>query len=64
MIHEKGVFERWYKVVIPLLKHYYGTGGDLNIDEIQEVIRTEDCEFGILKKVFLMVIFTRISENK
>ena len=36
--------QRWYKVVTPLLKHYYGTGGDLNIDEIQEVIPiTEDC---------------------
>ena len=36
--------QRWYKVVTPLLKHYYGTGGDLNIDEIHEVIPiTEDC---------------------
>jgi hypothetical protein len=27
-----------------LLKHYYGTGGDLNVDEIHEVIPiTEDC---------------------
>lgn len=33
-----GVLERWYKAVIPLLKNYYGTGGDLNIDEINEVI--------------------------
>jgi len=33
-----GVLERWYKAVIPLLKNYYGTGGDLNIDEIKEVI--------------------------
>ncbi len=38
-----GVLERWYKVVTPLLKNYYGTGGDLNIDEIHEVIPiTED----------------------
>ena len=22
----KGVLERWYKAVTPLLKHYYGTG--------------------------------------
>lgn len=35
---KKGVLERWYKVVMPLLKSYYGTGGDLNIDEIHEVI--------------------------
>ncbi|MGB0429264.1 MAG: Glu/Leu/Phe/Val dehydrogenase dimerization domain-containing protein [Bacteroidia bacterium] len=33
-----GVLERWYKAVIPLLKTYYGTGGDLNVDEIKEVI--------------------------
>lgn len=35
---KKGVLERWYKAVIPLLKSYYGTGGDLNVDEIHEVI--------------------------
>lgn len=33
-----GVLDRWYKAVMPLLKNYYGTGGDLNIDEIHEVI--------------------------
>jgi glutamate dehydrogenase/leucine dehydrogenase len=33
-----GVLERWYKAVKPLLKNYYGTGGDLNVDEIHEVI--------------------------
>ena len=33
-----GVLERWYKSIKPLLKNYYGTGGDLNIDEVQEVI--------------------------
>lgn len=39
-----GVLERWYKAITPLLKHYYGTGGDLNVDEIHEVIPiTEDC---------------------
>lgn len=32
------VLKRWYKAVMPLLKSYYGTGGDLNIDEIHEVI--------------------------
>ncbi len=35
---KKGVLERWYKAVAPLLKYYYGTGGDLNVDEIHEVI--------------------------
>jgi len=38
------VLTRWYRAVSPLLKHYYGTGGDLNIDEVNEVIPiTEDC---------------------
>lgn len=32
------VLRRWYKAVMPLLKTYYGTGGDLNIDEVHEVI--------------------------
>jgi len=35
---KKGVLDRWYKAVMPLLKNYYGTGGDLNVDEIHEVI--------------------------
>lgn len=37
------VLQRWYAAVMPLLKYYYGTGGDLNVDEIHEVIPiTED----------------------
>lgn len=32
------VLQRWYAAVMPLLKYYYGTGGDLNVDEIHEVI--------------------------
>lgn len=41
---KKGVLERWFKAVSPLLKSYYGTGGDLNVDEIHEVIPiTEEC---------------------
>jgi glutamate dehydrogenase/leucine dehydrogenase len=41
---KEGVLRRWYAAVSPLLKHYYGTGGDLNVDEIHEVIPfTEDC---------------------
>lgn len=35
---KKEVLKRWYKAVIPLLKSYYGTGGDMNVDEIDEVI--------------------------
>lgn len=35
---KKDVLKRWYKAVRPLLKNYYGTGGDLNVDEIHEVI--------------------------
>jgi len=40
---KEDVLRRWYKAVIPLLKNYYGTGGDMNVDEIEEVIPiTED----------------------
>ena len=35
---KEGVLKRWYAAVKPLLKNYYGTGGDLNVDEIHEVI--------------------------
>ncbi|WP_413798355.1 Glu/Leu/Phe/Val dehydrogenase dimerization domain-containing protein [Streptomyces iranensis] len=35
---KEGVLRRWYKAISPLLKEYYGTGGDLNIDEMREVI--------------------------
>ena len=41
---KRGVLERWYKAVTPLLKHYYGTGGDLNVDADKDVIPiTENC---------------------
>ncbi|HRP53241.1 MAG TPA: Glu/Leu/Phe/Val dehydrogenase dimerization domain-containing protein, partial [Fluviicola sp.] len=41
---KEGVLKRWYAAVTPLLKYYYGTGGDLNVDEIHEVIPiTEEC---------------------
>ncbi|MEM9820235.1 MAG: Glu/Leu/Phe/Val dehydrogenase dimerization domain-containing protein [Bacteroidota bacterium] len=37
------VLQRWYQAVFPLLKNYYGTGGDLNVDELKDVIPiTED----------------------
>jgi glutamate dehydrogenase/leucine dehydrogenase len=36
---KKGVLERWFKAVMPLLKTYYGTGVDLNVDEINDVIQ-------------------------
>jgi len=40
---KNGVLHRWFSAVKPLLKYYYGTGGDLNVDEIHEVIPiTED----------------------
>jgi glutamate dehydrogenase/leucine dehydrogenase len=42
-VRKAGVLQRWYAAVMPLLKYYYGTGGDLNVDEIHEVIPiTED----------------------
>ncbi|MCD9629911.1 Glu/Leu/Phe/Val dehydrogenase dimerization domain-containing protein [Tenacibaculum maritimum] len=41
---KRGVLERWYKAVTPLLKHYYGTGGDLNVDADKDVTPiTEGC---------------------
>ena len=41
---KEGVLRRWYHAVTPLLKYYYGTGGDMNVDEIHEVIpMTEEC---------------------
>lgn len=37
------VLKRWYKIAYPILKSYYGTGGDLNVDELKDVIPiTED----------------------
>jgi glutamate dehydrogenase/leucine dehydrogenase len=41
------VLERWYKAVAPLLKTYYGTGGDLNVDELHEVIPITEA-YGLL----------------
>jgi glutamate dehydrogenase/leucine dehydrogenase len=41
------VLERWFKAVKPLLKAYYGTGGDLNVDEIHDVIPITE-KLGIL----------------
>lgn len=32
------VLERWFKAVSPLLKTYYGTGGDMNVDQRLEVV--------------------------
>jgi len=40
------VLKRWYKAVIPLLKSYYGTGGDMHVDEISEVIPYTE-EYGL-----------------
>lgn len=34
---KEGVLRRWFTAVAPLLKRYYGTGGDLNVDEVHEV---------------------------
>ncbi len=33
-----GVLQRWYEAALPILKSYYGTGGDLNVDELKDVI--------------------------
>jgi glutamate dehydrogenase/leucine dehydrogenase len=33
-----GVLTRWYAAIHPYLKRCYGTGGDLNVDEVAEVM--------------------------
>jgi glutamate dehydrogenase/leucine dehydrogenase len=43
---KKDVLKRWYRAVAPLLKNYYGTGGDMNVDEIEEVIPMTE-EYGL-----------------
>ena len=35
---KKDVLKRWYRAAKPILKSYYGTGGDMNVDEVEEVI--------------------------
>jgi len=35
---KKEVLRRWYAAAKPLLKTYYGTGGDMNVDEVHEVM--------------------------
>ena len=35
---KKEVLERWFAAAKPLLKSYYGTGGDMNVDEVHEVM--------------------------
>jgi len=35
---KEGVLRRWYAAAKPLLKTYYGTGGDMNVDEVHEVM--------------------------
>lgn len=32
------VLDRWFKAVTPLLKTYYGTGGDMNVSEVLDVV--------------------------
>lgn len=34
---KKQVLERWFRAIKPLLAQYYGTGGDLNVDERADV---------------------------
>lgn len=35
---KSGVLQRWYSAVMPLLKYYYGTSGDVHVDELEEII--------------------------
>ncbi|MEC7645851.1 MAG: Glu/Leu/Phe/Val dehydrogenase dimerization domain-containing protein [Bacteroidota bacterium] len=36
--NKKDVLKRWFQFAKPILKKYYGTGGDMNVDEVDEVI--------------------------
>lgn len=33
-----GVLTRWYQAILPMLRSYYGTSGELNVDEFSEVL--------------------------
>ena len=37
-LRKEEVLKRWFKAAKPILKSYYGTGGDMNVDEVEEVI--------------------------
>ncbi len=37
-VRKEEVLKRWFKAVSPLLKSYYGTGGDMNISEARDVV--------------------------
>ena len=39
---KEGVLRRWFKAVLPLLSHYYGTGGDMNVDEHLVIALTKE----------------------
>ncbi|HEU0055016.1 MAG TPA: Glu/Leu/Phe/Val dehydrogenase dimerization domain-containing protein, partial [Longimicrobium sp.] len=34
----EGVLRRWFRAVSPYLRACYGTGGDLNVDEVRDVV--------------------------
>ena len=53
---KEGVLKRWYEAVTPLLKYYYGTGGDLNVDEHHTI---EDTAIA-LGESFLSVLGNKI----
>lgn len=44
---KKEVLDRWYQAVMPILKTYYGTGGDMNVDELHDVIPITE-RYGLL----------------
>lgn len=45
-VRKNQVLERWYQAVSPILKAYYGTGGDMNIDEVKDVVPLTE-KFGL-----------------
>ena len=62
---KSGVLERWFKAVSPLLKAYYGTGGDMNVDQRLEVIpNTEKCGIKHPQEGVFMGHFNPSEEDK
>jgi len=44
---KKEVLRRWFRAIAPYLRHHYGTGGDLNVDELKDVVPlTEEVGLG------------------
>ena len=53
---KKDVLKRWFAAAKPFLKTYYGTGGDMNVDEVDEVIplcKEQEILFPLVNNFFI-----------